>query len=589
MKSLVHIGHFFRHLYSRYPRVCGAISLCFFVVLGFLARCYNYAFVFISGNIYFTDGDCYSRMTRVRMVLAHPFTVIHHQNFENYPQGITSHATAPFDYLIALLAVLLKPLTVIKSFKFDLLDLAGAIVSPLLGVAMIVFLWDWSRRLKLPHGGIMLLLFAINPVLIHGTVLGRPDHQSLQMLCLVVALGAEWCFSQKPSRGWGIASGAAWGLGLWVSLYEPLILLALVALLYLIFDRRKLWAPERKAGYAVFAAIIALMLLIDGLPFSPPDKILLEYFPRWETTIEEMKPVGFFAPLEWAGYGLIAAPVLLLLRYREDKRVVPILIMLLAVYGLTIWQRRWGYFFGIVFTMSLPFIFAGLRKSWTVGCALLLGFWLMIPMGWGLAPWQMRWYYFLGIVVTVGLPLQFAAFRKSWIVVWVFLLSLWPVFVECHAMLYPTEKTAAQLQEQKNDTQALRVVAEYLKTGESLPVLAPWWFCPQIAYWSGQPAVAGTSHESMPGIVDTSRFYITTDYDVAQKILRERGVKCVIAYDSERVLDTSSALLDKPADQDKSLAAVLYRSPHSAPPFLKFVTYNLEFKIFKVMPEEPER
>ena len=68
--------------------VKSTLSLCFFVALTLLARCYNFASVFIGGQIYFVDADCYSRMTRVRMVLQHPFTIIRHQNFENFPQGI---------------------------------------------------------------------------------------------------------------------------------------------------------------------------------------------------------------------------------------------------------------------------------------------------------------------------------------------------------------------------------------------------------------------------------------------------------------------------------------------------------------------
>ncbi|HWB59149.1 MAG TPA: hypothetical protein VG733_06645, partial [Chthoniobacteraceae bacterium] len=283
------------------------------MALGLWARCYNFDDVFVHGlnkqgmfvrgYIYFADGDCYSRMERVRMIMQHPFTVIHHQDFENYPQGVDSHATAPFDYLIVSMAFVLK--LFLAHSKWDYVEIAGAWVSPLLGMAMIVFLWDWSRRLKLPYRELMLLVAALSPILIHGTVLGRPDHQSLQMLCVVVALGAEWCFSQKPSRAWGIASGAAWGMGLWVSLYEPLVLLVLTAVLYLLFDRRKLWARERLAGGIVFAAMIALMLLIDGLPFSPPDKLLLEYFPRWEQNIGELKPAGVLGPLIWAGYGLL--------------------------------------------------------------------------------------------------------------------------------------------------------------------------------------------------------------------------------------------------------------------------------------------
>ena len=386
----------------------------------------------------------------------------------------------------------------------------------------------------------MLLLVAVSPIIVHGTVLGRPDHQSLQMLCVAIALGAEWCFSQKPSRGWGIASGAAWGLGLWISLYEPLVLLVVTALLYLALDRKKLWLPERRAGYAVFASVIVLMLLIDGLPFSPPDNTLLEYFPRWEKTIGELRSVGILNPLlyGWAGLGLIAAPVLFFLRYREDKRALALLLMLFVVWGLTLWQIRWGYFFAIIFAMSLPF--------------------------------------------------QFAVFRKSWFVWSVFFLSLPPVFLQYGVLLRPPEKVAAKQDQDMHDMLALRVVAEYLKSSDSQPVLAPWWYSPQIAYWSGQPAVGGSSHESMPGIVDSSRFYITTDYEEAFKIVQDRGVKRVIAFDPGRILEMSSTLLDRKPDETKSLAAVLYRGPHSVPPFLKYETGNQEFKVFKVVSMEPE-
>jgi hypothetical protein len=35
-------------------------------------RCANYRDVFVDGNIYFSDADCYSRMTRVRICAEHP-------------------------------------------------------------------------------------------------------------------------------------------------------------------------------------------------------------------------------------------------------------------------------------------------------------------------------------------------------------------------------------------------------------------------------------------------------------------------------------------------------------------------------------
>ncbi|PYJ88594.1 MAG: hypothetical protein DME70_03670, partial [Verrucomicrobia bacterium] len=45
------------------------------VVLSILilaTRCANYRQVFVGGEIYFTDADCYARMTRVRLFIEHP-------------------------------------------------------------------------------------------------------------------------------------------------------------------------------------------------------------------------------------------------------------------------------------------------------------------------------------------------------------------------------------------------------------------------------------------------------------------------------------------------------------------------------------
>src|SRR5436305_13209717 len=74
-------------------------------------RCANYQDVFVAGNIYFTDADCYARMTRVQMCSAHPGLIVRHHNFENFPTGTTPHTTAPLDYLILALAVALQPFT----------------------------------------------------------------------------------------------------------------------------------------------------------------------------------------------------------------------------------------------------------------------------------------------------------------------------------------------------------------------------------------------------------------------------------------------------------------------------------------------
>ena len=51
-----------------------------------------------------------------------------------------------------------------------------------------------------------------------------------------------------------------------------------------------------------------------------------------------------------------------------DKRVIAIFLLILITCGLAMWQIRWGYFFALVFVMSLPFQFAVFRKPWVGWC-----------------------------------------------------------------------------------------------------------------------------------------------------------------------------------------------------------------------------
>ena len=515
-----------------------AVLLCLLIALTFAARCSNRADVFIGGRVYFVDADCYSRMTRVRMVLEHPATIIRHHDFENYPAGVTPHTTAPFDYLVA-------GLKRIFDFGFwisgrqsgpwtgQTLDLAGAFISPLLGVLTVLFLWFWSRRLRMAYRGMLLTLCAVSPILAHGTILGRPDHQSLLIFLMAVALGAEWVLAGARSRAWAIAGGAAWGLGLWVSLYEPLILLAGIVALLLIFKRHAFFTRERALEFGLMFGIFGFSILLEGWRVGAPDPVIVRYFSNWEKTIGELVRISPVSPVlfGWTGWLLIAAPVLLLARARAERRALPLLLFVAATWGLTLWQARWGYFFALVFAMSLPFMMGAIR--------------------WRAAAWVL------------------------------FVASLWPVAREWDARLFPDYAAWARITEQREDKVLLWAVAEHLRSDKTLPVLAPWWFSPSLAYWSGQPAVGGSSHESLPGIVDSARFFMAEKPEAAREILRARKVARVVVYDADRTLETASALLGEPVPEN-SMARTLDRFPSSAPAFLKLEYRNPAFKVYLV-------
>jgi hypothetical protein len=517
----------------------GWILLC--LALAFASRCWNVRDVFIQGHIYFVDGDCYSRMTRAQMVAEHPGIVVHHHDFENWPEGVNSHTTAPFDYLI----VGLKPVLDVFFRWWDpmretvlhdqTLDLAGALVSPLLGVAGALFIGWWLARFRVRFGAAALLIYAISPILVHGTLLGRPDHQSLLMLTITVAFGAELALAGAVGKGngadapqetkgspvnvraWGIVSGLAWALSLWVSLYEPSILLVLVLLLWLLLDRRALFSRQRLPGAIAFVAVIGLSLFIDGWPVSVPSAEVREYFPRWELTIGELSHPQLSLLFSWFGWTALASPVLLLFVWRQDRRVGAMLIVLVALFLLTLWQVRWGYFLAIAY-------------AWTL-------------------PWQLQ------------------ALRRAWLAAPLFLVGLWPVLHDWDGRLFPNEIAQEEMSVQRGEVVALRNLVTAAIGSRGGPFLASWWLSPSIAYWSGQPGVGGTSHESLPGIVDSARFFLSTDPASAAAILRKRRVRWVLADDPARALSTSSVLLGI-TPPENALATTLFDKPEEAPDYL---------------------
>ena len=233
-------------------------ELALLAALIMATRCANYQDVFVAGNVYFVDADCYARMMRAEVVRAKPGLIIRHHAFENFPQGTTPHTTAPFDYLIVALSFLLTP------FTAHALDLAGAFVSPLLALLGGWFLW-WSVKFR--YRWVMLILYAISPILVHGTELGRPDHQSLLIVLVAIAICAGWSSQTlqpgKAASAWGLTSAAAWAIAIWVSAYEPLVLFLIITATDLVMNRHGLFARDRHAGWILFAAIIAIAFAIE--------------------------------------------------------------------------------------------------------------------------------------------------------------------------------------------------------------------------------------------------------------------------------------------------------------------------------------
>jgi len=503
-------------------------------------RCANYQDVFVAGNVYFTDADCYARMTRVQMVRENPGFIVRHHAFENFPEGTTPHTTAPLDYLIVALSLFLS------LFTTHSLDLAGAFVSPLLAVLGAWFLWWWSRRMKFRYRWVMLILYAISPMLVHGTELGRPDHQSLLILLIAIAICAGWSSQTQQvanvASAWRLTSAATWALAIWVSAYEPLVLFVIVVATALVINGRALFARDRRRGWILFAAIIAIALAVERRVPSFDIFQSAGHFENWARTIGELAHVSPMNPAwwNWCGYLLFVVPVLIWTSMRTPRsgapagRAPPIYVLLIATYFLTLWQARWGYFFVLIFALVLPAVLMPIKSSAAV-----------------------------------------------WIA---FLLSIFPILRDWDERLWPNEAQLANQMEKLVESAQIHSLSLSLRSPEVHPFLAPWWLSPSIAYWSGQPGVAGSSHESLNGIEDSARFFLSENLQEAHAILEKRHVAWVFAYDSDRVTQTSAAILNQPVPRE-SLCRVIDRTPSQAPSFLVFSAQTSACKLYRVTVE----
>jgi hypothetical protein len=193
---------------------------------------------------------------------------------------------------------------------------------------------------------------------------------------------------------------------------------------------------------------------------------------------------------------------------------------------------------------------------------------------------QARWAYFFVSIFAIALPSLLDPI-KSRTSVWIaFVISIFPILRDWDARLWPNEVEYARRIEQRDESVQLRDLALTLQSPEMRPFLAPWWLSPSIAYWSGQPAVAGSSHESLPGIADSARFFLAEDWRTAQEILENHKVIWVIAYDFERVAQNSSAILGLALPRH-ALGFVLDRTPAQVPRFLVFSAQNGVGKLYR--------
>ncbi len=450
------------------------------------------------------DGDCYTRLHRVSLIVAGKGWIWGFHDFENYPFGIVPHTTFPLDGLLAALTLLLKP------FLESPLDWAGLLISPLLFLLIIGTIHYFSQKESETKEGekiggsiyspfVLIVGWALLPGLIWGTPFARPDHQSLVVVLIFLALWGEERRWRVGGGRWEVAMGSLWGMSLWVSLYEPFIVLGILGVMNLIIRHR-----EQKRFWGVIAVLFLLTQGIEGFRFLDLHAMRERNLSTWFQTIGETRGMGV------EDFFLIFTVTTLFIpffifRFRSKVKISPtILVMIgitLVLVGLTLFQRRWLYFSIIPPLLLFAVIWSWLSQTWK---------------------WAMGIIFLMNIVISTS-----------------------------HLKSDPTQEPPIAVE--------AKLLAKSIQgTGG---ILAPWWISPSLLYFSGEPIVASTSHQSIAGIVASSQFYRGSHWLEAERILRERKVRWVVAYDEDRVLQNASETLGLaiPADPRASWAGGLWR------------------------------
>jgi hypothetical protein len=288
-----------------------------------------------------------------------------------------------------------------------------------------------------------------------------------------------------------------------------------------------------------FLGVLGVLIVgiwVDGFRVAVPAREFWEVLGRWGASIGELQGVdSVVGLLRWSGGLLLGVPLAAVWVWGSPRQrgTWAWLFLLAVLTGLTLWQIRWSPYFALVFAFVVPEL------------------------------------------------LECVPNRRARAAV--FLLALWPIAIEWDARCFPPVETELERHLDRSERLNLRLAAERMKSEEVFPFVAPWWQAPALAYWSGQPAVGGSSHEGIAGIRDSARIYLGSDPVAVRSLLLKKRVALIVAGDWARIVENCSQLLGK-EPEGKPLAELLWSA--DIPPDWGMVGESnvTTFRLVRVLP-----
>ncbi len=516
-------------------RLCLAAAL---LAIAAGARNADWETVFSPLGICYLDPDAYVRMHRVRLLEQDPWHPIHRHAFDNAPEGCSSHYTAPLDYLLLASSLAFRP------FYPDAIDRAGALLPPVLGLLFLLVFWGWSSRYFTGAGRLTGLAFlALSPPVARSFNLGFPDHQVLILLLAGYGLLRDYDFlAGARGRMAQFTGGLAWGMALWVTLYEPALLLS-VSLLASFSRVGKQIFFERTGWWMGLALALVCCTVIERPLWIPPlDEDTRPVLSHFLSHVYELQQLGWLQACLWFGGWILMIPWVICHGYRENR--------------VTLQREIWW--------------------SCCVSVFLLLA-----------TLWQIRWGPLLAVALGFFMiPLLFQHNSRSWKLA-VSALLFFPIFS------YHLRPPQADLY--TRDQPELRQVARGIDAPGT--VLSTWIHSPSLLYFSRQPIIASGVHTTVQGMLDGSLFFTEKQWLRAREILIERQVRWIVIPSATEALAVSFELLDGAAPPASELSedpsyrgcmAARLDSMQAVPPELHLKSVVGRWKLYEFLPSVPQ-
>jgi hypothetical protein len=490
------------------------------------------------------DTDGYTRLLRVEALASGAGWFNSALPQMNAPYGDTLNWTRPLDVLILAGAL---PLVAYAGMDMHAaIYWAGALSAPLLHILMALAL-AWAAAPLLPAAArpLVALLAAVTPIMLAYNVAGRPDQQTLLVLCIVMALGwlTRGLAGLRAVPRAGLYAGLWLGFGFWITVEAQFSYLILLVTLGLIWwwqgERRVLLLAESFAiGFFVMVAI----------------GVLAERGPEW-FSLRELDKISISHAL---GAALISGFIgLLAFLTREGGRGWRSLCGLscAGAGGVALWVFVPELFLGPAGQMH-PRVYnefflkiLEMRPLWPVDAetVTLLLLWLALPLLalplWLLArirPVQL----WLPVLAVLGFFTIAALFHARFAqvaaplaaIVLVGAVRRYRFSLRAIALILPLTAGFVSVAASPQDTAAalrqscnVKNIRPDLNGLPARIIMAPLGDGPALAYFTHHGAVAGPYHRNTAGLLDSFDFWGNTPDETARQIVKKRGIGYVLA------------------------------------------------------------